>query len=337
LSTTVHGRRDLSSFRLGDVELDFTRIRTGHDDGPGWMHSGIAALPDGTLFVAHPQGHDLIRIDSSGGNRRIRTELTEMHSIAAVPHHDSHALWVADNGHRFVHGAPEYGEYTARGRVVQLALDGTVLTELQDPVSGGPWSPTSVAVDPASGDVWVADGYGQSLVHRYDSGGVLQATLDGSQSGVTFSCPHGIFLRDVGGQLQLYVADRSNHRIVVYSVDGTFLRAFGATVLDSPSSLTEYEGFLLVTELFGAIAAFDGDDYVGHLGSSPRSTDEPRWPNTLDDDGDTIAPALADRTFNSPHGITVHQGAIYLTEWLIGGRVVRLSPSSPTPGAGETR
>lgn len=327
MPSTLNGRRNLDSFSLGDIELDFTRINTGHDNGPGWMHSGIAVLPDGTVFVAHPQGHDLIRIEPSGSSRRIRTELTEMHSIAAVAKNDSFVLWVADNGHRFVHGAPEYGEHKSKGRLVKLDLDGTIVQELTDPALGGAWSPTSVAVDAATGDIWVADGYGQSLVHRFGADGTLLSTLDGAQSGTTFDCPHGIFLREVDADRQLYVADRSNHRIVVYSLDGEFLRTFGADVLDSPSSLTEYRGFLLVTELFGSVAAFDGDDYTGHLGSSPRSNDEPQWPNTLDSDGDTVAPEITDGTFNSPHGITVHQGSIYLTEWMIGGRVVKLSPS----------
>jgi hypothetical protein len=36
-------------------------------------------------------------------------------------------------------------------------------------------------------------------------------------------------------------------------------------------------------------------------------------------------PTLAiDGTFNSPHGVTDHDGALYLAEWMVGGRVIRL-------------
>ncbi|BAH55326.1 hypothetical protein ROP_70790 [Rhodococcus opacus B4] len=323
-------RRNLTSLAIGDTPLRWTRVPTGHDGGTGWLHSGIAALPDGSLLVAHPEGRDLIRISETGDSTRITTPLTEMHCLTvATTADDGMVVWAADNGHRFVHDTPDYDEIHARGRVVALDLDGRVVRELDAPAAFGPWSPTSVALvdtdDPGS-DVWVADGYGQSLIHRYSADRVLLTTLDGTESGTRFDCPHGILIRTEGAEKVLYVADRSNRRIVVFGLDGTYLRTLATDVVDSPSSMVDYRGHLVVTELFGALAIFDGDDYLGHIGSSLRDHDGPGWPNRIDDTGQTVAPELAEGIFNSPHGITVRDTTLYLTEWMIGGRVVRLDP-----------
>lgn len=297
------------------------------------MHSGIACLPDGTLVVAHPEGSSLIKISPDGQSSVIPTPLTEMHCIVASRPETGPRLWIADNGHRFVHQAPKYGELRRRGRAVALNMQGHVVQELPEPQKFGPWSPTAIALaapnDPGS-DIWVADGYAQSLVHRYRADGTLQQTLDGLESGVRFSCPHGLLIRGTGTQAELHVADRSNRRIVVYDLDGNFRRTYGADVLTSPSMMAELDGKLFITELFGSIAVFDGDRHVGHIGKSARSHDETSWPNLVAAGGRTIAPDLTEGTFNSPHGIVAFDRDLYVTEWVIGGRVLRLQGAEPS-------
>lgn len=324
-------RRNLATLSIGSTPLGWTRIATGHDDGSGWLHSGIAVLPDGDLLVAHPEGHDLIRLSPAGESVRIHTELTEMHCLTVAVGPDNQVrVWTADNGHRFVHSSPNYGEVRVPGRLVALDLNGNIVQELAEPKGFGSWSPTSVALvnpsDPDS-DIWVADGYGQSLVHLYTADGTLTRTLDGSGSGRAFDCPHGIMVRTARAEKVLYVADRANQRIVVFALDGTYLRTIGTGILDSPSSIVDYHGHLVVTELFGALAIFDGDEYIGHIGSSGRDHTAGDWPNRTDETGQTVATHIVDGTFNSPHGITAHGGAIYLTEWMIGGRVIQLRPT----------
>jgi hypothetical protein len=98
---------------------------------------------------------------------------------------------------------------------------------------------------------------------------------------------------------------------VVLALDGAFLRSLGEGVLDRPSSVVFVDGHLVVTELFGALAVFEGDEYIGHIGTSARSHQEPRWPNAID-----VARA---------HRCAAADGALYLTEWFIGGRVIKLS------------
>ncbi len=84
-----------------------------------------------------------------------------------------------------------------------------------------------------------------------------------------------------------------------------------------------------MTELKGSVAVFDGDGRGSSCGSVRlEHGDSEVWPNALDDLGNTIRPPdLHSGHFNSPHGVaTDAAGSIYVTEWLIGGRLVRLVP-----------
>ncbi len=330
-TTSTLTRRNLDSLAIGPTTLRWHQIPTGHDGGTGWLHSGIAISPTGELLVAHPEGRDLLKVGTDG-TTRVQTPLTELHCItSAIADDGVPIVWVADNGHRFVCGTPSYDEITAPGRIVALTLDGAVVRELTAPSAPGPWSPTSVTpTDPSDprSDIWVADGYGQSLVHRYTADGALELTIDGTESGTAFDCPYGILVRTHGTTTELYVADRANRRIVVFGLDGTYLRTIGVGALDSPSSMTDYAGNLVVTELFGALAIFEGDVYTGHIGSAGRDHSAAAWPNEIDaNTGNTVAPRLSEGVFNSPHGIVVGNGALYLTEWMIGGRIVQLAPT----------
>lgn len=63
--------------------------------------------------------------------------------------------------------------------------------------------------------------------------------------------------------------------------------------------------------------------YIGAEGEPDRS--RPGWPN-LTEDGKTYRPPLQAGAFNTPHGAAVDSlGNIYVSEWLIGGRLDKLT------------
>jgi hypothetical protein len=63
--------------------------------------------------------------------------------------------------------------------------------------------------------------------------------------------------------------------------------------------------------------------YIGCYDPSARS--RPGWPNTVID-GRIEPPVVAAGVFNTPHGIAADtQGNLYVTEWLIGGRLAKLT------------
>ena len=80
--------------------------------------------------------------------------------------------------------------------------------------------PCDVAIVP-SGDIYVADGYGASRVHRFSGNGDLIATWGepGGSPG-QFTTPHGICALADG---RVAVADRENNRLQVFSAQGDLL------------------------------------------------------------------------------------------------------------------
>lgn len=299
------------------------------------MHSGVAVMQDGRIACAHPEGHRLLLVDPVGPTTVVDTPLTEMHGIAATRRLGQQVLAVADPGHRFVPDVDDPSTYTAEerpGRAVLLDLAGNVLLELPCPNTptyhDQPWRPTAVVVDDgpdhSSGDLWVADGYGASLVHRFDAAGNHLQTIDGSESGISFACPHGLMIRRGTGASELYVADRGNRRIVVLDLAGKLKRIVADGDLDSPSSMVAHGNSTYVTELFGGIARLEDDELTSFIERSrPRDHTAPDWPNRINDKR-LHGPNPDTGEFNSPHGICTDGQSLFVTEWFIGGRLLRI-------------
>ena len=90
------------------------------------------------------------------------------------------------------------------------------------PRSAGPFNkPTEMMVAP-SGDLYVTDGYRNSRVHRFSSQGALIDSWGepGTEAPGEFHLPHSLW---VDRQSQVYVCDRENSRIQVFTAAGKFL------------------------------------------------------------------------------------------------------------------
>jgi DNA-binding beta-propeller fold protein YncE len=90
------------------------------------------------------------------------------------------------------------------------------------PRSAGPFNkPTEMMVAP-SGDLYVSDGYRNSRVHRFSSQGALLDSWGkpGKEEPGEFHLPHSLWVDKQG---QVYVCDRENSRIQVFTGAGKFL------------------------------------------------------------------------------------------------------------------
>jgi streptogramin lyase len=285
------------------------------DAAQGWMHSGIAILNDGRLVFEAAGGRGLVFLDvASGKSEKISVDIAVAHGIATTYESGDDFIWICDPGEQ------------APGKVVKVNLKGEIVDELQppeaSPLSKEKWRPTSVAVA-KGGDIWIADGYGISLVHRYSPNGDV-LTIDGTESGLKFDCPHGVAVDDRAGQLQIAVADRSNKRVLLFEKDGRFIRSISAEIMTSPSSIAASGDNLFVTDLRGAILAISIDDQVSAVVPSAHIDGREGWPNALIG-GESVAPSINAGEINSPHGIVASKdGSIYATEWFFGGRVITL-------------
>jgi hypothetical protein len=187
---------------------------------------GVATNSKGHIFVYTRSGETrLFEFDSKGQFlREIGDGLYGFLFAHAVRVDAQDNIWAVDEGSNMVI------KFNPEGRVVMVlgrrpeSLDGLLAT----PAANAPTPPaqpyefsrpTDVTWDPA-GDIFVADGYGNSRVVKYDKNGRFIASVGtkGSEPG-QLNLPHSI-TSDAEGNI--YVADRSNRRIEVFDKDLKF-------------------------------------------------------------------------------------------------------------------
>ncbi len=105
--------------------------------------------------------------------------------------------------------------------------------------------PTNVALS-AAGEIYVTDGYGNARVHKFSASGQLLLSRGKPGNGPgQFNVPHGIAVDQHG---TVFVADRENSRIQIFSPTGEFLREW--TEIARPCQVAfDAAGNLFVAEL----------------------------------------------------------------------------------------
>lgn len=286
---------------------------TGQADG---RTHGVAVTRHGEIVVFHQADPAVVIYNAEGalltswGNR-----FPGAHGLTLVQEGAEDFLWLADS---------------KTGEVVKTTLDGDTILNLQKPAlalyDNGKYAPTWVAVHEerhgGNGDIWVTDGYGTSYIHCYDREGRYIDSINGSEGEAgLFKCPHSIFMDTRKAQPELYIADRGNQRVQVYDVEGNYLRVFGADFLTSPCAFAVSGEQLIIPELRARVAILDGQDrLLGYLGENEIVCELAGWPNHP-------AELIQTGCFNSPHSVAADaQGNIYVTEWIIGGRITKLTP-----------
>ena len=111
--------------------------------------------------------------------------------------------------------------------------------------AAGPFNhPTEMIAHP-NGDIYVTDGYRNARVHRFTRDGRLVTSwgTPGKAPG-EFHLPHSIAIDPDG---KLYVADRANKRIQIFSPDGDFLGMW--TGMGGPNDITRgQDGTFVIAE-----------------------------------------------------------------------------------------
>jgi hypothetical protein len=197
--------------------------------------------------------------------------------------------------------------------------------------SGKPFNmPTKVAVA-SNGDIYVSDGYGNSYIHVFDESGQFKFSWGGRGGDKgQFDLPHGVFVdRDDGDKV--YVIDRFNNRVQIFSPSGDYIDEWGDVLL--PCAIAKApDGSFVVAELYQRVTVL-----------SPQGKVLARWGDEnlelIDDEGsrkyykrglpDSPARKLEAEgafkgivraepgpgKFTCPHGVTVDsEGSIYLSE-----------------------
>jgi peptidylglycine monooxygenase len=113
-------------------------------------------------------------------------------------------------------------------QVLRFDRDGRIVQALGRrhwPSLDAPFNHPTAAAQAPDGEIYVADGYGNSSVHRFAADGSLIRTWGGQGSGPgTFTTPHAVALDSRG---RVLVADRENNRVQLFDREGNFLTEWG--------------------------------------------------------------------------------------------------------------
>jgi sugar lactone lactonase YvrE len=200
---------------------NFFKLPTGLYFGEG---IGVATNSKGHIFVYTRSGRTrLFEFDQTGKYvREIGENLYAFEMAHGVRVDSQDNIWVVDEGsNMIVKFNPEGRPIMTLGRKDELSAGMVYAT----PPNNAPLPPprpyqfnrpTDLAFD-AAGNIFVADGYGNSRVVKYDKNGtfIKSAGSRGKDPG-QFNTPHTIATDDKGN---VYVGDRGNSRIQIFDND----------------------------------------------------------------------------------------------------------------------
>ena len=299
-------------FKYNWIE-DWVKIpetKSGKENG---RTHGVVVSKEGSIFIFNQGDPAILEVTKKGktintwGNR-----FNGAHGMTLVSSNGDEYLWLTD-------------EFSTE--VVKTTLKGEAILNINKPqmdfYKEGKYSPTWVAefeIDKGgNGDIWIADGYGSSLVHNYDKDGNYKFTLTGEEGAGKFNCPHSLFIDYRKSDPELYIADRGNKRFQVYGLEGKFKRSFGEDILGCPCGGIVKNNLLYIPELCARLAVLDEKDkLITYLGQNEDTCNISTWPNHPKE-------LIKEGKFNSPHDLAVdEEGNIYVVEWIIGGRIIKL-------------
>jgi DNA-binding beta-propeller fold protein YncE len=231
---------------------------------PGWNLQevpGIAVNSRGHVFVLHRGPHALIEFDSEGNFIRTIGEglFTRGHGLR-IDGEDN--IWTTDVGSHVV---------------LKFSPEGRVLLVLGREDNAGETDrlfdrPADVGFGPA-GEIFVADGYGNSRVVKFDKHGrFIKAWGKAGTMPGEFNLVHAIV---VGPNNWVYVCDRENERIQIFDLDGTFIEEWTHVGHPWGLHLTPDNVFYMTDGYADRVSKLDlSGKVLGTLGSSGKAPGE---------------------------------------------------------------
>lgn len=191
----------------------------------GWSISEVTAVATDSrdrVFVFGRGNHPVSVFDGEGHFLFTwgEEQFVRPHGITIGP---DDAVWCVDDlDHSVRKYSPEGHLLMKLGSSGQPSDTGATSIDYRTIKHAGPpfHFPTNLAIAP-SGDLYIADGYGNARVHQFSADGrwIRSWGEPGSAAG-QFHVPHGIAVDRNG---TVFVADRENSRLQLFSLDGSFL------------------------------------------------------------------------------------------------------------------
>lgn len=280
----------------------------------GGTHGAVAQDKAGNIYVSTQSTTGVLVYDAAGKLlKTIAGSFPEVHSMV-------HA---EEDGTEYFYTTVQKGTPRENWLFVKMRIDGTPVLKITAPPEAGFKAPNewriTAAVPAPDGSIFIANGYGDSRIFRFDRKGKYLGSYSGkgSEPGL-LDCSHGITLDTRFDQPLLLVCDRENRRICHFDLDGKYVGTV-TQHLRRPCQISLHGDYAVVSELEGRVTILDRDNApVAFLGDNPNKT---QWAN-YDLDPNTIDAAR----FSAAHGCFVDRDAnIYISDWNRTGRVTKLS------------
>jgi sugar lactone lactonase YvrE len=297
-----------------EVESGWAKVPANTNLGP--THGGIVVDKAGLIYMSTDGPLGILVFQPDG--KFLRSIAPEFSGI--------HGLMIREEaGKEFI-----YAAHVTASQVVKLDLDGKAQWTIGVPKESGfynqpedtkkkpqAYRPTAITVGP-DGRIYVADGYGASVIHMFSAERKYLKTIGtkGEGDGQFKTC-HGIALDTRSGQPLLLVCDRENKRLVHLDLEGKFVRTL-TTDLRRPCAVSIRGDFAVVAELQGRVVITDKTGkVVATLGDNP---DQKQWAQFK------LAPEFwQDGIFIAPHGVAFDgSGNIFVQDWNYVGRLTKL-------------
>jgi hypothetical protein len=313
-------RGDDKHVRIGEgsaafqLDSNWGRLPAGMKFGFG---CAIAVDSQDRIIVTSRSTNPCVAIFNAGGKllEAWSKELSERVGYSVDQIKDTaHGLYLSrENGQEFLYwtenvstnrNGPKFGK-----RVYKTDIQAKVLFTLGPDESDSSTSlkvpltnPTDVAVAP-NGDIYVVDGYGSQKLYRFDRNFKQLGVIGGpGKDHGKFNTCHGVWVSTLKREPEIYIADRANDRIEVFSLELEYKRTIPG--VRKPCCFYQHNGRHYIPELDARVSILDENDkFVANLG-----------------DGKGVNPkeiANHPDKFAAPHALTVDsKGNLYVLEWL---------------------
>ena len=213
------------TMRLGSGQFVYEEVDGWGEVPDGWSMGeapGVAVDSQDRVYVFCRSEHPIIVFDRDGRFLRAWGEgmIKRAHDIIVGP--DDSIYCVDDWGHAVHKFTPE-GDLLMSIETAESPADTGYIWDVQKEVlrAGPPFNyPTGIALSP-EGELYVSDGYGNARVHKFTAEGELLFSWGEPGTGAgQFVTPHNVC---VDGDGTVYVADRQNRRMQLFSSQGELI------------------------------------------------------------------------------------------------------------------
>jgi hypothetical protein len=293
------------------IRSDWGKLPTGTTFGG--THGAIAQDNAGHIYVSTQSTTGVLVYGADGALlKTIAGQFPEIHSMV-------HA---EEDGVEYFYCTVQKGTPSENWLFIKMKTDGTVVQKITAPPEAGFKAPNewrlTAAVPGPDGSIFIANGYGDSRIFRFDSKGQYKTSYGskGSEDG-SFNCSHGLAVDTRYDQPLLLVCDRENRRLCQFDFDGKFVRTV-TQHLRRPCQVSFYRDYAVVSELEGRATILDRDNApVAFLGDNPQKSQWAKY--------DIEPEQITRSSFSAAHGCFIDKEAnIYISDWNRTGRVTRL-------------